>query len=223
MGLGERILTSRWFQWSVVGLLAAYIRLCWATTRWQIEGRAELDAQLRKGPVILCLWHEHLVFSPVAWGRDHPMCTIAQDAHAGRLAGEVMKRLGLMNRHLDASVSNIAITREVMGLARSGVSIGLAVDGPVGPRRQANDVPVLWGRATGLPLWGFSFHVRGHRRLGSWDKLVLPYPFSRGRVVYAPLDLELPRKMNAQQTLEAQHRVGAALDAADQKAGAPLA
>ena len=212
MGLGARILQSDVFQSAVVLIASAYVRLCWSTTRWEMEGRDALDARLAEGPVILCLWHEHLLVSPVAWGRQFPMCTIAQNAHAGRLAGEVMKRLGLMNRHLDATVSNVAITREVMRLAKSGTSIGLAVDGPEGPRREASEVPVVWARGTGLPLWGFSYHVRGHRRVGSWDKMVIPFPFSRGKVVFATLDLDVPRKLAGGEQERLRRDVGRALN-----------
>ena len=212
MNIGAGILRSRAFQWTASSLVAAYVRLCWATTRWQIEGREDLEARLGEGPVILCLWHEHLMFSPVAWGRGHPMCTIAQDAHAGRLAGEVMKRLGLMNRHLDSSVTNLAITREVMALARGGVSIGLAVDGPTGPRRQASEVAITWARGTGLPLWGFSYSVTRCHRLSSWDKLVFPSPFARGKLVFEPLRIDVPRKLApmAAETLRAE--LGTALN-----------
>ena len=198
MALGTKILKSAVFQSLVVWLLAQYIRFCWATTRWQQDGLDALKAQLgAHGPVIMVLWHESLIYAPKAWPtQDFPVCSLTQDANAGRLAGLVMERFGFENRCLDARVSGVGIMREVMQLARDGVSIGIAADGPEGPARIAKEVPVDWSRVTGLPIWFYAFETSRHKRLKTWDRMMLPLPFARGRISFRPWDRTVPRKLD---------------------------
>lgn len=196
-------------------LVSGYVWFCNVTSRWNYDGQDALREQLDShGPVIMTLWHEHVIGAPVAWPRHTKnVCTLTQDSHAGRLAGRVLYRLGLMNRHLDGLQGNIAITRQVIALAKEGISIGIAVDGPMGPRREAKSVPVAWARATGLPVWGFSYEVERQWRLDSWDKMVVPRPFGRGTVKFRPILDAVPRKLNDAQASALQGEIQASLNA----------
>ena len=215
MALAKGILKSAAFQNFAIWCLAQYIRFCWATTRWDQDGLADLKAHLgQHGPVIMVLWHESLVYAPKAWPtRDFPVCSLTQDANAGRIAGQVMERFGFENRCLDARTSNLKIMREVMALAKSGVSIGIAADGPEGPARISKSVPVDWSRVTGLPIWFYALSVKRHRRLNTWDRMILPLPFTKGRITFRAWNTTVPRKADTDTIETLRQRMEADLTA----------
>jgi lysophospholipid acyltransferase (LPLAT)-like uncharacterized protein len=97
-------------------------------------------------------------------------------------------------------MSNIATSRIVLRRVRDGVCIGLAADGPQGPNGQMKDAPLEWARVMKRPIYGYAFSVKRHKILGSWDKMILPLPFTRGIAVFERFDGIITGKMNAAET-----------------------
>jgi len=69
-------------------------------------------------------------------------------------------------------------------------------DGPLGPALAVKDAPLEWARVMKRPVYGYAFATRRHRILGSWDNMMLPLPFTTGRVVFARFDAEVVGKMD---------------------------
>jgi lysophospholipid acyltransferase (LPLAT)-like uncharacterized protein len=86
----------------------------------------------------------------------------------------------------------------VLGRLKGGISVGLTGDGPVGPARVLKDAPLDWARAAGVPVFVYAFAMSRQKRLKTWDKMILPMPFSRGVVVYAKFSDPLPRRIEAE-------------------------
>src|SRR5438093_222923 len=74
-----------------------------------------------------------------------------------------------------------------------GEDIAIVPDGPRGPRHLAKDGVVQLARATGLPVFAFGVAARPARRLGSWDRMQIPWPFARVAIVVSE-PLFLPRR-----------------------------
>jgi lysophospholipid acyltransferase (LPLAT)-like uncharacterized protein len=73
---------------------------------------------------------------------------------------------------------------------REGVSVGLAVDGPRGPYGTIRDGVIQLSRRSGCPIVPLVARPGRHRVLGTWDRTVLPWPFSSVRMVSgAPLQV----------------------------------
>jgi hypothetical protein len=73
--------------------------------------------------------------------------------------------------------------KAMMALADEPFDLVITPDGPKGPRHQIKPGVVQLARLTGRPVIPMAFVCsRGHR-FASWDRFLLPYPFSRG--VYA--------------------------------------
>ena len=76
-----------------------------------------------------------------------------------------------------------ALDLMIDALRAGGVSAGVIVDGPRGPALDAKPGAVLLARATGLPIVPGTWWVRPLLRVGSWDRTLVPLPFSR--IVFA--------------------------------------
>lgn len=179
--------------------MANYLRFCYATTKWQSTGFDDIENALQEGPVIIVSWHSRLMYSGLhwnkKWGRIKPL---HDKAPAGRLAGGTLKQLGLEPIAMSAAKSNLTISRTVLREIHSGVSVGMAADGPLGPSRICKPHPIGWARSSGRPIFVYAWSTRNAKRLNTWDKLMFPLPFSKGAYSYVRWEKEVPRKLDAE-------------------------
>ena len=183
----------------VLGFVARLIfGICYRTTRWQGEGRAELEAALAEGPVILVVWHSRLLLGPAHWPLEHgQLSSIHTRSPIGRVVGAMQRQQGLHPFEMKEKRSNRATSRQIMKLVQQGTSIGITADGPEGPALQLKDPPIDWARATGLPVFCYAYATQRQWRAKSWDQMLIPLPFTRGAYVYARFEEAIPRKMDA--------------------------
>ncbi|MDX8354101.1 lysophospholipid acyltransferase family protein [Cognatiyoonia sp. IB215182] len=183
----------------ILGFVARLIfGICYRTTRWQGEGRAELEAALAEGPVILVVWHSRLLLGPAHWPLEHgQLSSIHTRSPIGRVVGAMQRQQGLHPFEMKENRSNRATSRQIMKLVQQGTSIGITADGPEGPALQLKDPPIDWARATGLPVFCYAYATKRQWRAKSWDQMLIPLPFTRGAYVYARFEETIPRKMDA--------------------------
>jgi len=211
--LRKRMEKSKLLEALLSGILASYMRFCFLTTRWQKDGLEELQNALQSGPVILVCWHSRLFGATLAWPRKTaPLSTLRDPSPAGRLSAATQRRLGLQPHEMAANSSNIAASRSILKLIRDGRSLGLTADGPEGPARQAKTATIEWARATGVPVFLFAWSARRAVRLNTWDRLLLPMPFTRGAYGFRRWRAEVPRRLDASATTALQTRLTASLD-----------
>jgi lysophospholipid acyltransferase (LPLAT)-like uncharacterized protein len=97
----------------------------------------------------------------------------------------------------------------------AGEATALTIDGPKGPAFVAKPGPVTLGRMSGAPLAAFHIALENPWVLNSWDRMMIPRPFSRAlvcmsRVIRVPEDADdatMERlQSELQQTLERVQR-----------------
>lgn len=196
MSLRRRIITSERFLNAVAAIFAGYLWLVRRTSLIDIRGMDDLSQTLRSGqPVVMVLWHSRLAFSPFMFDQDAGrLCTISSGAHAGRFAGRIQKRFGLSSIALQSRAINMAEMRELMGLLKAGTSVGLAADGPRGPRNVMKAPPLDWARISGAPIFMVTFSVRRFWQWKTWDRLMFPFPFNRGVIQFRKWEMDIPRR-----------------------------
>jgi lysophospholipid acyltransferase (LPLAT)-like uncharacterized protein len=85
-----------------------------------------------------------------------------------------------------------------------GVDCAFTIDGPRGPRYIAKPGPVMLARKTGCPVLVFHIGVsRGKTFEKTWDHFLLPAPFARAVILFAP-PIYVSADANAE-ALEAKH------------------
>src|SRR4029079_1326455 len=68
---------------------------------------------------------------------------------------------------------------------KQGVPMAFSLDGPKGPRYKAKPGAPLLAKKTGNPLMPFVVECRHFFRLKSWDRMQIPRPFTKVRVIIA--------------------------------------
>lgn len=179
MSLRKKIADSEAVLNWVARRIASYIRRIHRNTKWQRIGYEELDRLAAVGePVIVVLWHQRLAQSPYFFPLDKGrICSITSAARAGSMVGRVQKLFGMDTIAMSSHKRHVALSREVLGKMKEGISIGIAADGPRGPERVSSTVPLVWARSSGKRVFGITYSVRHGREMGSWDRLLLPRPW----------------------------------------------
>ena len=84
----------------VSALVAAYVRLVLATTRWTVSGAGHIEALLAdpSSTLVVAFWHGRLGAMVGLWrglGRGRPMAVLSSTHRDGRISKATMRRLGL--------------------------------------------------------------------------------------------------------------------------------
>jgi lysophospholipid acyltransferase (LPLAT)-like uncharacterized protein len=165
-------------------LAYAYIRLLGATVRVSYRNREALvRAREEHGPYVLVFWHARLVLMRQAYP-DHRMVVLHSRHRDSRLLGQVMRRFGIDQAWGSTTDGGAAGLRDVLRRSRAGSDIGIAPDGPRGPRRRVQPGVIALARLSGAPIVPVAYSARPAWRLGSWDRTLVPLPFGRAVFLY---------------------------------------
>lgn len=175
-------------------LLAAWLRLVHRTTRWRVEGREHARAVwASRSPAIGAFWHEQIPLAPALWthreGDDPdpgPMrCVVLVSRHRdGRLIADIARRLGVDATFGSSTRGALEGFRDLLRLLEAGHTVAITPDGPRGPRRIARSGVARLALLSGRPVVPLGAAVARRRTLRTWDRMALPFPFSRGGLVY---------------------------------------
>ena len=203
--------------------VALWIRACHRTTRWRVDGLDRLSQDLARGPVVVILWHESLLMGPALWTRAQgPLTGIRDSSPIARVAGSVQAAFGLHAAAMSRHAPNRAGIRQVLRATAGGTSIAVTGDGPAGPRRELKTAPIDWARAAGIPVYTFGWATARHLRLRSWDRMILPLPFTRGVGRFDRFSDALPRRAPLGDTARTRAALEAALDRTNAQCDAAL-
>ena len=192
-------------------LAAGFIRGLRSTLRLRHHGDERVREWERRGePFILAFWHRHLLLMPYAY-RGRRISVLVSQSRDGELIARTVARLGIDASRGSSSRGGIAGMRSLLRKAAEGWDIAFTPDGPRGPLREVQPGVILAAASTGLPIQPVAIAASRAKLLRSWDRFLVPLPFSAVHLVYGePLVVE--RRGNLEQ---AAAELKARLDAAE--------
>jgi lysophospholipid acyltransferase (LPLAT)-like uncharacterized protein len=171
----------------LVPLLHLCIRLLVWTCRFEIRGREHFEERLAAGErSMLALWHEAFI-GPLYYFRNSNFHTITSYSFDGELAARVVASFGCEAVRGSTSRGGSEGLSALVAAVRRVPSIGITMDGPRGPRRVAKPgLAILSGRTQTSVVPMASTADRAWR-LNSWDRFLIPKPFSRIIIAFGPV------------------------------------
>lgn len=169
-------------QAALQGLYRRYIAFVYRTTRWERIGMESYEADISRGvPRVLCLWHGRLAMMPFLrdWS-DHGLTVLASRHADARIASAAVRRLGIDVIELGTSEVNSGAIKKAVAALRAGRSLGVTVDGPLGPRGVVKPGALVLAGLAGVQVSPCSYAVTRRIVFRTWDGFVLPLPWSRG-------------------------------------------
>lgn len=182
-------------QIAIGAVIGSIMALLANTIRWRPIARAEGEAVWGVGkPVILVVWHGRLLMAHKGWplgkGEKVPIKALVSNSKDGEIITRAFARVGVDAIRGSAAKGGqqkggmeamIAMIRAL----RAGQSVCITPDGPRGPRMRVQRGVISLARATGAPILCMSWNTAGRTVLKSWDRMVMPSPFSQGVVVWS--------------------------------------
>ena len=184
-------------------VLAVMPRVVWAllqvfgrTWRFEViapEGVTPVLYGQRPGPEIYCFWHQCVLPCTVYFRKALAVILISRS-----FDGELVTRILKMFDFDAVRGSSSRGAREgLLGLKHvieTGRTAIFTADGPRGPIYQTKMGPIKLAQMTGAPLGGFHLLPEKAWVLNSWDRFLVPKPFTRIVVswvkwIHVPKDL----------------------------------
>jgi lysophospholipid acyltransferase (LPLAT)-like uncharacterized protein len=205
-----------------IGLAGAGLLRCWmGTLRVRVHSEdPAADPRVATRGFLYCLWHEALLM-PTAIFADRGIHLLISQHRDGEYITRIVQRLGFSVARGSTTRGAVRAVRE---LGRSAGSANLAItpDGPSGPRRVMQNGTVYLASRGGLAVVPMGFAFDRAWRASSWDRFVLPRPFSRA-ACFLGVPIAVPHKADAEELAEHHRIVSEAMDRATSQAELLLA
>ncbi len=165
-----------------ISFLYRFIRVYAWTLRLQVENEKPWLAYLESGgSVLLCAWHQQF-FAAIrhfqTYRRFNPTIMISRSNDGSMIAG-VAERTGWHTVRGSSSKGGKTALRDVIAsLNRSNLAAHI-VDGPRGPSGKVKAGVIRLAHQTGSVIVPFSVSAENGWHFNSWDKFLLPKPFSK--------------------------------------------
>jgi lysophospholipid acyltransferase (LPLAT)-like uncharacterized protein len=173
----------------VCGLAGALVLRSWmGSMRFRLYSLGDDVSPFNRdvhGPCIYAIRHENLLFPVYHFRRAKMRYLISRHAD-GELLAEVGRHLRVPMVRGSTTQGGIEAIRRIIHDSRK-MHLGLAPDGPHGPRRRVQPGVVYVAARTGMPIVPTGFGYCKPWRLESWDRMAVPRPWSLATAVTAGL------------------------------------
>jgi lysophospholipid acyltransferase (LPLAT)-like uncharacterized protein len=169
----KRIMAWQPVQWIGSAIGAGYVVLVRVTSRIDLPPPPTQDA------VILAMWHGRLAMLHLLRFGERPLVALISGHRDGQLISKCAWHFDIQTVTGSSSRGGIGAARKLIRLAREGHNLFITPDGPRGPRMQANEGIFDLSQLTGLPILPVAISTSGGKELGTWDRFLVPQPFSR--------------------------------------------
>jgi lysophospholipid acyltransferase (LPLAT)-like uncharacterized protein len=149
------------------------------TWRFSVDGRGDYDPFHDDGKgCIYAFWHSSLL--PLAfYFRNTAKTAIISESRDGTRAAAIAQRWGHTVIHGSSSHGGAPALRRCIRALKSGSTIVITPDGPRGPREIVKKGVAQIALLSGAPVIPVSVVAENALRLNSWDRTMIPLPFSK--------------------------------------------
>lgn len=183
----------------IVYIIKRLLRLLVLTCRFDVNGIEAFKQFASSHPCILMLWHNRLVIFPELLNKYAPeflyRAVISQSRDAELLA--ILANSYKQGRTLRVphNARFQALNEMIRYLKNSNEILVITPDGPRGPRYKIKPGIVIAARTASVSIIPTSWRADKMWVLNTWDKLMIPKPFSRITLCFgSPIKVEENRE-----------------------------
>lgn len=187
---------ARWLIAFGVCLLRVWER----TLRYDVDDRAGILGKPVTENYIGALWHNRLLIFPLVLRRffpNRPGAALISASRDGDLLTDAIHRFGYDVIRGSSSRLGASAILQLTEMLASEHDVVITPDGPRGPAYELGPGIVFLAQKSGASVLPMNLEYSGCWRLGSWDRFIIPKPFSKVRVL-----ISQPHHVNATATPE---------------------
>lgn len=170
-------------------------RLLFASCRISMGGEgAEFYAKrlTNSAPVIVAFWHYGVILFPFL-SRGGKWVAMVSASKDGEYIARILESMGHVTVRGSKNRQGVSALKKMIEIMTEGRNAVLVADGSQGPPRKVQPGGVLLAAHSGCPILPVSWSASAYWTFRSWDRTVLPKPFSRIEVLIGP-PLSIPRQ-----------------------------
>ncbi|MCK5594765.1 lysophospholipid acyltransferase family protein [bacterium] len=160
--------------------------------------------------IIFAIWHSRLFLTSYYYryrlGKKNA-CILISSSKDGEFITKVIEKFGYSairgsSRHYKKNTH-----KEMLKKLSEGFDMGITPDGPRGPSEKVQQGVIHIAAESGCPIVPITFSSSRSTRLNSWDRFVLPRPFTKavvtfGLPIYVPSDASKEESLKKGRELE---------------------
>jgi lysophospholipid acyltransferase (LPLAT)-like uncharacterized protein len=172
-------------KWNLIGIVGKFvIDVIFFTTKIEVVGFEKVKKVIDSRQVILAFWHSRILLISYIYKKENAVIMVSSSGD-GEIIARIIQRQG--HETVRGSTSRkgkralIRLIKTIVKENRPGVVIP---DGPLGPRFKAQPGIITLAKMTGYTIVPVSYSAKRMAIFSSWDRFILPYPFTTCRVIY---------------------------------------
>jgi hypothetical protein len=174
-------------------VLYRFIRLYSRSLRLKIENESRWQGLIEKGtPVLLCTWHQQFfaAIRPFQRYRNYRPALMISQSRDGAMIAAVARQTGWHTVRGSSSRGGRPALQEMVRHLESSKLAAHILDGPTGPMGVVKAGAIRLAHATRAAIVPFTVSARWAVYVNSWDRFMLPLPFSRVTLTFGdPMQL----------------------------------
>jgi len=154
-----------------------------------------VDTHIRRQQYVLMFWHEHIL-CPLFFRRNCAATMLVSEHGDAEFVSQAARFLGMQCIRGSSSHGGVAALKQFAQLKGQDHGVlAFTPDGPQGPYRHLERGAIWLASQLQLPIVLYGIGYDRPWRMPSWDRFVIPKPFSRGRIIASP-KLTIPKRLS---------------------------
>lgn len=136
-----------------------------------------------QGSKIYLTWHGR-TFIAATFFRKKGVWTIISHSNDGRMQAKIFQRFGFNLIRGSSGDGGVKALIESIKILKQGKIMAFTPDGPLGPSHIIQPGVLLMAKKSGAAIIPLGFSSKWRKFIPSWDKYMIPFPFSEGVIVF---------------------------------------
>lgn len=179
------------------------MRLLWFTYKKQYHFINEPI----EGQCIAVTWHSELFIAPQVYRKlrkRQKTSAIISQHFDGELIAKTLSFLNVSPLRGSSKKGAKAVLIAAINSLKNNFSVMITPDGPKGPRYSMSDGAIALALRSNLPLMVVNYQADNYWQLKSWDKFVIPKPFTKLDIYHQVIQVSDMTKEEAKVYLQKQ-------------------
>lgn len=187
--------------------LAMFIRTYFKTCRIEIFGK-DIDQKIRaeKPNLLYTSWHRGVLFHAYNF-RDRHGAVMVSKSKDGQKIDAILRKLGFYTARGSSSRGGSTALDELIKYVEKGVPAGLTPDGPKGPPYKSKIGIIMLAARAESPLLPYAWDAYPSWEFNSWDRTILPLPFSKVVALYDREPMYIPKGLSEERYEELRNEL----------------
>ncbi|MGC0372145.1 MAG: hypothetical protein DGJ47_000850 [Rickettsiaceae bacterium] len=185
----KRLAKTQFIQNIATYIIRYYLILVYKTSTWKIIWQDDnLEQKINDmGPSLITFWHNRLAFGLHVFGDYRNIQALTSLHRDGQIITNVIQAMGHKVIQGSTNKKPLGAIKSILKCVRENGKIIITPDGPRGPIYQVNSAVTKISYKYDVPIIPMSCASDKYFELDSWDKMILPKPFSKIYVIFGKI------------------------------------